>query len=113
MASEGTPSFVQRDKVVVVKEEAGETKETATGESQQHEEEEEDVCPVCIESLQKDSNKFFSIMIIIFSLFFFQVFNVYLFYYSVFSLRLLASRFFFSVFFYRCYISAAWNFCSY
>ena len=56
--------------MVVVKEEEGETKETATGESQQHEEEEEDVCPVCIESLQKDSNKFFSIMIIIFSLFF-------------------------------------------
>ena len=57
MASEGTPSFVQRDKVVVVKEEEGETKETATTGLQQRQEE-EDVCPVCIEPLQKDTTKF-------------------------------------------------------
>ena len=35
----------------------GETKETATANSSPHQEE-EDVCPVCIEALQKDSHKF-------------------------------------------------------
>jgi len=39
-------------------EEEGETKETATADSVQQQEEEEDVCPVCIEALQKDSKKF-------------------------------------------------------
>jgi len=38
-------------------EEEGETKEAATVDSQQQEEE-ENVCPVCIEPLQKDANKF-------------------------------------------------------
>jgi len=41
----------------VVEEEVGEQKETVTADLQQ-EEEEEDVCPVCIEPLQKDSSKF-------------------------------------------------------
>ena len=43
---------------VVVEEEEGETKETATADLPQQEEEEEDVCPVCIEPLQKDPSKF-------------------------------------------------------
>ena len=42
---------------VVVEEEEGEQKEVATADSQQQVEE-EDVCPVCIEPLQKDPNKF-------------------------------------------------------
>jgi len=42
---------------VVVEEEEGETKETMTADSPQQEEE-EDVCPVCIEVLQKDTHKF-------------------------------------------------------
>ena len=46
---------VVEDAVVDVAE--GETKETVTADSQQQEEE-EDVCPVCIEPLQKDSKKF-------------------------------------------------------
>ena len=41
----------------VVEEEVGETKETAPVVSQQQQEE-EDVCPVCIEALQKDPKKF-------------------------------------------------------
>jgi len=41
----------------VVEEEAV-RKETATADSQQQEKEEEDVCPVCIEALQKNSTKF-------------------------------------------------------
>jgi len=45
-----------KDEVVV--EEEGETKEMATADLQQHEEVEEDVCPVCIEALQKDDTKF-------------------------------------------------------
>jgi len=48
-----------KDEVVVVEEEEGETKETTqvTADLPQQQEE-EDVCPVCIESLQKDSTKF-------------------------------------------------------
>jgi len=42
---------------VVVEEEEGETKETVTADSQQQKEE-EDVCPVCVEPLQKDTGKF-------------------------------------------------------
>ena len=43
----------------VVVEEEGKTKEMASADlSQQEQEEEEDVCPVCIEALQKDSSKF-------------------------------------------------------
>jgi len=43
---------------VVVEEEEGEIKETAPVVSRQQQEEEQDVCPVCIEPLQKDSYKF-------------------------------------------------------
>ena len=45
-----------KDEVVEEEEEEGETKETVTADLQQ--EEEEDVCPVCIEPLQKDAKKF-------------------------------------------------------
>jgi len=46
-----------KDEVVGEEEVEGETKETVTADSPQQEEE-EDVCPVCVEVLQKDSNKF-------------------------------------------------------
>jgi len=48
-----------KDEVVDdVETEEGETKETEAADSQQLQEEEEDVCPVCIEALQKDTTKF-------------------------------------------------------
>ena len=46
-----------KEEAVEEDEEEGETKETATADSQ-HQEEEVDVCPVCIEALQKDGTKF-------------------------------------------------------
>jgi len=49
---------LRREMKKVVVEEEGEKKETTTADSQQQEEEKEDVCPVCIEVLQKDAKKF-------------------------------------------------------
>ena len=46
-----------KDEVVEEEEEKGETKETMTADSPKQQEE-EDVCPVCIEALQKDQTKF-------------------------------------------------------
>ena len=43
---------------VVVEEEEDETKETTTADSLPQQEEEGDMCPVCIEALQKDAKKF-------------------------------------------------------